>query len=203
MLIDYQKYQGHFNDTSQNIIHEPEQNRRCTDFGFVIMFIIVLGAFFGIGALEIGEYQRLNQINIQEGLRVDDELNIVPNAGIIAAGLASSVIVSFGYVLLIKAFPRPMVYLMTILSLAVIAAMALIGLIIGNLGLLIGFGVTFLIYLLVLYCLRNKIETGIAMVKIATNFISDRMQIFFTPVLKLVLTFAIGAFYIYTLNVML
>ena len=117
--------------------------------------------------------------------------------------MVSSVVVSFAYVMLIKAFPRPMVYVMTILSLGVIAAMALIGLIINNLGLFIGMSVTLLIYLLLLYCLRRKIDTGIAMVKIATKFISERMQIFLTPILKLVLTFAIGAFYIYTLSIML
>lgn len=65
MLVDYQKYQPHYDTTSQNIIHEPVQNRRCTDFGFVILFIIILGAFFGIGVFEVTEFNRLNQINIQ------------------------------------------------------------------------------------------------------------------------------------------
>jgi len=125
------------------------------------------------------------------------------NAVYIGAGVATSVIVSFVYVLLIKAFPRPMVYLMTVLSLGVLAAMAVVGIILDNLALTITMGVTLLIYLCVLYCLRKKIDTGIAMVKIATNFISERMQIFFTPLVKLVLTFIVGSFYIYTLSAML
>lgn len=130
-------------------------------------------------------------------------MHILDNAVIIAAGVVSSVVISFIYVLLIKAFPRPMVYAMTVLSLLVLAGMVLVGLIIGNLALSISMGVTLLIYICILYCLRKKFETGIAMVKIATNFMTDRMQVFFTPLIKLLLTFVIGAFYVYTLSAML
>lgn len=95
-----------------------------------------------------------------------------------------------------------MVYFMMVLSMGLIAAMSLIGLFTGNFGLFIGMGVTFLIYALVLCCLRKKIDTGIAMVKVATNFLSEKTSVFFTPLLKLVLTFAFGVFYAYSVSAM-
>jgi uncharacterized membrane protein YfcA len=55
---------------------------------------------------------------------------------------------------------------------AVIATMFFIGVILGNIGLMIGMGVTFIIYSLLICCLRKKIDTGIALIKVATQFIS-------------------------------
>jgi len=65
-----------------------------------------------------------------------------------------------------------MVYFMIVLSMAVIATMFFIGVILGNIGLMIGMGVTFIVYSLLICCLRKKIDTGIALVKVATQFIS-------------------------------
>lgn len=169
----------------------------------MIIFLLVLGAFFGIGVMEISDYNAMSRVNAEQGMLKDDALDFSKFAAVIAAGIGSSVAISFAYVFLLKAFPRPMVYFMIVLSLSVLGGMALIGLFIGNLGLFIGMGVTFLIYGLVLFCLRKKIDTGIALVKIATKFISEKLQIFLTPLVKLVLTFLIGAFYIYSLSAMI
>lgn len=202
MLVDYQKYQGHYQNVSQHIIQEPSPDRKCTDCGFAVLFFIILAAFFGIGIMEISEFNGMDRVTLNGELK-DDDLHFQEHAAIIAGGIGSSILISFAYVLLLKAFPRPMVYFMIALSLSVLAAMAIIGLIIGNLGLFIGMGVTFLVYALVLFCLRKKIDTGIALIKIATKFISEKMQIFLTPIVKLVLTFIIGGFYIYSLSAMI
>lgn len=93
-----------------------------------------------------------------------------------------------------------MVYFMMTLSMVLIGVLFLIALFTGNLGLMIGMGLTFIIYSLVIFCFRNKIETGIAMVKVATQFISEKMLIFTTPIVKLILTLLIGSFFAYTLN---
>ena len=50
-----------------------------------------------------------------------------------------------------------MVYGMIILSLGLMAVGAIAGLITGNIGLFIGMGVSLLIYLILLACLRKKI----------------------------------------------
>lgn len=166
------------------------------------MFLVFLVIFMGVGVLEISEFNSLEPVEgpLREAERED--LYIQKNAIVLIAGIASAVLTSFIYVLLLKTFPRPMVYFMIVLSMSIILGMAIIGLAIGNLGLFIGMGVTFLIYALVLCCLRKKIDTGIAMVKVATKFMSERMQVFLTPIVKIVLTFVFGAFFAYTLNAM-
>lgn len=90
----------------------------------------------------------------------------------IAAGVGIALIVAYLYVFLIKTFPRPMIYLMLVLSLGIIAIIAIVGLFTNNIGLTISFGIMFLVYALVLFCLRSKIDTGIALVTVATHFIS-------------------------------
>jgi len=102
----------------------------------------------------------------------DGELYMTQNAWIIVAGIFSGVLISYLYVFLLKTYPRPMVYFMIVLSMTVIGIFALVGLFTANMGLFIGMAVTFLIYGLVLYCLRKKLETGIAMVTVATRFIT-------------------------------
>ena len=72
-------------------------------------------------------------------------------------GALASIIVSFIYAMLIKTFPRVMVYGMIILSLGLMAIGAIAGLVTGNIGLFIGMGVSLLIYLILLACLRKKI----------------------------------------------
>lgn len=93
-----------------------------------------------------------------------------------------------------------MVHFMIFLSMAVIAVLFFIGLFLGNFGLMVSMGLTFIIYSLLICCLRKKIDTGIALIKIATQFISEKMLVFTTPIVKLILTFLIGSFFAYSLS---
>lgn len=203
MLIDYQKYQPHYQTVSQNIINGPNPNRRCTDVACVFVFLLVLAAFFGLGVMEISEFNGLPpkpnpqpNPNDQTG-----ELYLTRNVPIIAAGVGTAIIVSFIYVFLLKAFPRPMVYFMIFLSMALILGLLVVGLF-TSLALAISMAVYFVIYSILLCCLRKKIEIGIAMVKIATEFITEKMSVFLTPIVKLVLTLLIGSFFAYSVNAM-
>lgn len=83
-----------------------------------------------------------------------------------------SIIVSLLYVFLIKIMPVIMVYVMIFVSLGILALLALIGVVIGNYGLAIGMGITFLVYLIILFCFKDRIMMGIILVKVATQFIS-------------------------------
>lgn len=65
-----------------------------------------------------------------------------------------------------------MTYFMMGASLIVIAGLAVVGIIINETGVWVTFGIMFLVYTLILFCLRNKINTGIAILSIATRFIS-------------------------------
>jgi len=51
LLVNHQQFEPHFNEVSQNIIHEPCQERRCTDVFCLIVLFVALGGFFLIGAV--------------------------------------------------------------------------------------------------------------------------------------------------------
>lgn len=89
---------------------------------------------------------------------------------------------------------------MIVLSMATIASLAILGLITANMGLFIGMGITFLIYGLILCCLWKKLNTGIAMVSVATKFMGDKPVIFLSPIMKILLTTIVGIFYAYAIS---
>lgn len=64
-------------------------------------------------------------------------------------------------------------------------------------------GFTLLIYGLVLYCFRRKIQTGIVLIKVATNFMANRPSIFITPLIKVILSIIIGIFWLFSISVMI
>lgn len=70
--------------------------------------------------------------------------------------------------------------------------MAIIGLILGNIAVFISFLVLLLIYGLIVFCFKDKINTGIALLKAATVFLSEKSSVFLTPLIKIVLTFIIA-----------
>ena len=122
---------------------------------------------------------------------------------IILISFAASLLLSFTYVYLIKAFPKIMVYLSIVLTLAVFAALAIYGLIIGQIGLTIAMVITLLIYILILGCLRNKIALGILLVELSTRFMADRPSVFFAPFFNIVLTSIIGIFWTFCLSIII
>ena len=97
-------------------------------------------------------------------------------------------------------FPRPMVYAMIVLSLCLLGVGVIAGALTANLGLLLSSGISLLLYLLIICCLRDKIETGIAFVAASTQFLSDKLYVLVTPVIKLALCSLVGVFYIYALS---
>lgn len=88
------------------------------------------------------------------------------------SGIVISMVIAYLYVFLIKTFPKPMTYFMMAASLIVIAGLAVVGIILKETGVWVSFGIIFLVYTLILFCFRNKINSGIAILSIATRFIS-------------------------------
>jgi len=64
-------------------------------------------------------------------------------------------------------------------------------------------GITLLIYSCVLACFRNRIKTGIVLVKVATKFMSEKPVIFLTPVIKVVMTVLFAVFWVYTFSLII
>lgn len=92
---------------------------------------------------------------------------------------------------------------MIFVSLGLLAILCIIGLASGNYPLAVSMGITLLIYSLVLACFRNKIKTGIVLVKVATNFMSAKPIIFLTPLIKVVMTVLFAVFWIYTFSLIM
>jgi len=82
-----------------------------------------------------------------------------------------SIVASYLYILLVRAMPRVMVYTLMVLSLALLLGLAIVGFAIGQIGLGIPCLIIFLVYTLVLVCLRSKIRLGIVLIKVAAQFI--------------------------------
>ena len=153
--MNYSKYDENFGNVCNSILHEPVQERKCTDVFCIAIFAIFTIGFLGIGIYEISEYQKLPRLDAYGNS--DSQLYFVEYAPIIIGSAVASIVISFIYVMLIKTFPRAMVYTMIILSLGLMAILAIIGIIINNYGLAISMGISLLIYLLILACLRKKI----------------------------------------------
>ena len=99
--------------------------------------------------------------------------------------------------------PRGMVLTMIFVSLGLLAVLVIIGVASGNYALAVSMGITLLIYSCVLACFRNRIKTGIVLVKVATQFMSEKPVIFLTPVIKVVLTVLFAVFWVYTFSLII
>lgn len=112
-------------------------------------------------------------------------------------------VLSFIYVFLIKLMPKGMVYFLMVFSMALLFGLAILGFIVGSLGVALPFLITFLVYAIVLLCLRKKIDMGIVLIKVASQFLSEKWGIFISPVIKVVLNILFSIFWIYSLSCIL
>jgi hypothetical protein len=68
--------------------------------------------------------------------------------------------------------PKGMIYFLIVFSMAVLFGLAIFGFIIGSLGFALPFLVIFIVYAIVLLCLRKKIDMGIVLIKVASQFLA-------------------------------
>ncbi len=122
------------------------------------------------------------------------------SAGVILGCMAISVVLTLGYVFLLKLFPREMVYILIAVSLLGLTGLVILGVVIGSLALVISAGVTLLIYSCVLFCLKERIKLGIALIKLTGEFITEKPQVFTVPIPVLGLALLIFIPWIYFLG---
>ena len=195
--IDYGPYQESFNARCIEWRSEPVEDRKCNDVFCLPVLLLMVLALFGVG----GYYVHLYHSEYSPNLSADDAtLDISKYAVEIITCLGVSVILSFLYIFLLRLYPKVMVYTMIGLTLGLLAVLAIAGIFMGQIGITIGMGITLLIYALVLFCFRKKIQTGIVLVKVATNFMASRISVFLTPIVKVVLAAIIGGFWIYCMS---
>ena len=94
-----------------------------------------------------------------------------------------------------------MVYLTMALSLVIFAALAVYGIIIGEIWLTISMAITLLVYLLVLICLWKKIAIGIVLVQLSTRFMSEKPSVFLAPIANIIITFIIALFWSISMSI--
>jgi hypothetical protein len=194
LLTSYESFQEEYSSKCSNWRSEPVSNRNCNDVGCLVFFFVILGVFIAAG----GYY-----INLKGDLQMQGDLYVSQYAGEIVACLALSLVLSFVYVFLIKLMPKVMVYALMVLSMAILFGLAIFGFILGSLAMAITFLVIFIVYALVLLCLRKKIDMGIILVKVASQFLSEKWAVFISPVIKVVLNLLFSFFWIYSLNCIL
>ena len=154
-------------------------------------------AFIGLGGYFIATQNDYNERLDQLNLRDDDDINVFDQfkAQILVCSLGS-IIVSFIYIFLIKLMPRVMVISLIFLSLGMLAVLAIVGIITGNIALTIIMVITLLVYGIILACFRNRIKMGIVLVKVATSFFTEKPIVFLTPIIKIFLTILFAVFWI-------
>lgn len=110
--------------------------------------MILLAGFLAAGIYYIGQKGNID---------LQNDLYVSTYSGEIAACIGISIVLSFAYILLIKLMPKFMVYFLIVFSLALLLGIAILGFALGEIGLGIPFLVVFIVYALVLGCMRKKI----------------------------------------------
>lgn len=92
--------------------------------------------------------------------------------GIIVGMFFFSIAVSIVFLFLLKLFPKCMIYTFIGLIFLVFAALIVFGAINKIWWMVIVFGIAILLTALMVWCCRNKIHTGILLMKVATTFLT-------------------------------
>lgn len=114
--------------------------------------------------------------------------------GIIVAMFFLSLVLAIIFLFMVKKFPKCMIYSLIIVFYLVLIALIILGIVNGIWWMVATFGVILLVISCVLYCFRSRILTGILLLKVAADFISERPSVYLAPLYPLV--FAI-IFFIY------
>lgn len=110
-----------------------------------------------------------------------------------------SILLSLLFVCLLRYCTRCMVYGMIITTIIIMLGIIGISIVSQAWGTLIAMSVCLLIFLCLLFCFRGFFEKGIAMLKIAMNFLKDRPSVYFVPVVMFFLGILFLVFWIITL----
>lgn len=99
--------------------------------------------------------------------------------------------------------PKIMVYTLIILSLAILFGLGILFVAIGAIEAAIPIFITFAIYAVVLYCLRKKIDLGIILIRVASQFLTEKFGIFIAPIIKIITNVLFTFFWIFSLSCIL
>lgn len=158
-LISGHEYHPHYDQMSKLIAKEPLTQTTCHDKACLGVLAMIVGALLGIGIYEIVEYSKIGVFYSPEpsygGGSSSPTLSVGQHIGIIFAGIAIGLIISYIYVILIRCLPRCMVYTIIIVSLA-LGVILLVLCIVSKIVALIVISSTMMgIYVIALLCYRK------------------------------------------------
>jgi hypothetical protein len=192
------KERGHFYKTG------PVMERNCTDVCCVVTFFVLLLGFIALGGYFINGYTSYNaQIQAANpgtstNLPGFTNVNNGPFAGICVGMICLSVILSIGFVMLAKTFPKCMVWGLIVFSVLLFVAVAIAGFIIGNIALGVVFVIITLIYALILFCcLRGHIDTSIILVKCTGSFLTAKPQVYLIGIIVGIITAGFSIYWVF------
>jgi hypothetical protein len=159
-----------------------------------VFFFILLGFFIGVGAYYISQKGQID---------TSADLHISKYSGEIIGCLTISLILSFIYIILVKLMPKVMVYTLIILSLTILFGIGIVFVAVGLIEAAIPIFITFAIYAIVLYCLRKKIDLGIILIRVASQFLTEKFGIFIAPILKVITNILFTFFWVFSLSCIL
>lgn len=109
-----------------------------------------------------------------------------------------SLVIAIAFLLLLKNFPGCMVYTMIVLIIILFVALIVLGIVYEIYGLSIGFGIALLILIIVLFCFRDKIKTGILLLKVAADFLTEKPSVYLAPFYPMLMGTIFFAFWVFT-----
>lgn len=138
-------------------------------------FVLIILATLIIGAIMISDgkdyykqfYNRNSQTDIS-GISIA----FSTQGGIIVGMFFLSIVLAIIFLLMVKKFPKCVIYSLIILFYLVLVALIVLGIVSGIWWMVATFGVILLVITCVLYCFRDRIKTGIILLKVAADFIS-------------------------------
>lgn len=105
--------------------------------------------------------------------------------GIIVGMFFFSIALAVIFLLLLKFFPKCMIYTMIGLIFCVFAALIVFGIINQIWWMVITFAITLAITACLLFCFRDRIATGIVLLRVATTFLSEKPTAYLSPLYPL------------------
>lgn len=199
-VVNYNEYRERYNSNCQLWRSEPVNDRKLNNPICLAILIALTVCFLAVGGYYIATRSDYEQPTPDYNTST---FSFGQYKAPILVCTFSSVVVSLVYIFLIKLFPRGMVLTLIFVSLGLLAVLCIIGLAIGNYGLAISMAIVLLVYAIVLACFKNRIKTGIVLVKVATNFMSAKPIVFLTPLIKVVLTVVFAVFWVYTFSLII
>ena len=159
--LDPQEYNQHFADKSQEIRQGPVPNseRSCTDIVCLIMFVLIMLTMIVIGAIMIHDGQAFYKQTWSGSQTNISALSSVfsTQGGIIVGMFFFSLALSIVFMLLLKAFPKCMVYSMIAMIYLVFAALIVFGAINQIWWMVITFSISLFFISCMLCCFRKDI----------------------------------------------